>query len=226
VVVCLDADLQNDPADIPRLVERLEEGFDAVSGWRHDRRDSRARNLASRAANRLVSWVTGVELHDFGCTLKAYRADALQHLDLYGEMHRFIPAYLAAVGARVAELKVSHAPRRAGRSKYGFRRTIKVLLDLTTMKFIGSYGTKPIYVFGGAGLVLFAASVLTTAVMVWQKYTLGVSMIQTPLLLLAAILLLMGFQSLLMGLLSELLMRTYFESQGKRPYVVRRALNG
>jgi glycosyltransferase involved in cell wall biosynthesis len=226
VLVFIDADLQNDPVDIPRLLDRLDQGFDAVSGWRERRRDPFHRRLPSRAANLLISWVTGVHLNDYGCTLKAYRAEALGHLNLYGEMHRFIPAYLAAVGARLTELAVGHAPRRHGRSKYGLGRTLKVLLDLTTVKFLGTFSTKPIYVFGGAGLGLLALSLLTGLAMVWQKYTLGVSMIQTPLLLLSAMLFLMGFQSLLMGLLSELLMRTYFESQGKRPYLVRQVLNG
>lgn len=226
LLVFIDGDLQNDPADIPRLLELIDQGYDVVSGWRADRQDAAlTRTLPSRLANLLISWVTGVPLHDFGCTLKAYRAELLDHLNLYGEMHRFIPAYLAQVGARIAEVPVRHAPRQRGRSKYGLARTVKVLLDLLTVKFLGSFATKPIYVFGGGGLALIALSFLVGVAMVWQKLALGVSMIRTPLLLLATMLFLMGFQAILMGLLSELLMRTYYESQGKRPYVVRQVLN-
>lgn len=226
VCVFIDADLQNDPADIPRLLALIDDGYDVVSGWRKHRQDAAlSRRLPSRIANGLISRVTGVHLHDYGCTLKAYRADLLQHLNLYGEMHRFIPAYLAQVGARVAELPVSHAPRVRGRSKYGIMRTGKVILDLLTVKFLSSFATKPIYVFGGGGALLLLLSFLVGIAMVWQKLALGVSMIQTPLLLLAALLFLMGFQSILMGLLAEMVMRTYHEAQGKRTYVVRQVLN-
>lgn len=225
ILVSIDADLQNDPQDIPGLLAKLDEGFDVVSGWRKERRDPPFRTLASHAANAVISWATGVALHDYGCTLKAYRAETLRDLKLYGEMHRFIPAYLARMGARVAELVVHHEPRRRGRSKYGMGRTLKVLLDLLTVKFLGGYATKPIYVFGGLGVLSVAASVLVGMAMVWQKLAANVSMIQTPLLLLAAMLFLMGFQAILMGLLSEQMMRTYFESQAKRPYTVKRVLN-
>jgi glycosyltransferase involved in cell wall biosynthesis len=226
VLVFIDADLQNDPADIPRLLALIADGYDVVSGWRYDRQDAFSRQLPSRVANRLISWVTGVHLHDYGCTLKAYRASLLDEVHLYGEMHRFIPAYLALVGARIAELPVAHAARVRGRSKYGLTRTFKVLLDLLTLKFLGSFGTKPIYVFGGGGLLCLVLSALTGVAMLWQKAALGVSLIQTPLLLLSAMLFLMGFQSILMGFLGELLMRTYHESQGKKTYVVRQVLNG
>lgn len=226
VFVFIDADLQNDPADIPRLLALIDEGYDVVSGWRKNRQDAAiSRKLPSHIANGLISRVTGVHLHDYGCTLKAYRAELLDHVNLYGEMHRFIPAYLAQVGARVTELPVNHLPRVRGKSKYGIMRTGKVILDLLTVKFLGSFATKPIYVFGGGGLLLILLSFLVGIAMVWQKLALGVSMIQTPLLLLAAILFLMGFQTILMGLLCELLMRTYHESQGKRTYVVRQVLN-
>jgi glycosyltransferase involved in cell wall biosynthesis len=226
ILVFIDADLQNDPADIPRLLDLIDDGYDVVSGWRKDRQDAAvSRKLPSHVANWLISRVTGVHLHDYGCTLKAYRADLLEHLNLYGEMHRFIPAYLAQVGARVVELPVNHAPRIRGSSKYGITRTGKVILDLLTVKFLGSFATKPIHVFGGGGLLLILLSFLVGLAMVWQKLTLGVSMIQTPLLLLAAMLFLMGFQSILMGLICEMVMRTYHESQGKRTYVVRRVLN-
>lgn len=225
IIVLIDSDLQNDPMDIPRLIERLEDGSDVVSGWRKERKDPAFRSFLSRAANRLISWVTGVYLHDYGCTLKAYRAEVFEHLTLYGEMHRFIPAYLALVGSRIAELPVRHAARVHGRSNYGVLRTLKVVLDLLTVKFLGSYGTKPSYLFGGVGLGCLALGFVSMLAMIWQKFSMGVSMIQTPLLLLSAMFVLMGFQSLLMGLLSELIMRTYYESQGKRPYVVRRQLN-
>lgn len=226
-VVFIDADLQNDPADIPLLLALLDDGFDVVSGWRKDRQDGRwTRTFPSGLANWLISRVTGVHLHDYGCTLKAYRAELLDSLHLYGEMHRFIPAYLALVGARIAEVPVHHAPRTRGVSKYGLARTFKVILDLMTVKFFGSFATKPIYVFGGGALILFAASVLVVLLLFWQKLTIGQSLIQSPLLLLSAILVLMGFQSILMGLLTELVMRTYHESQGKKTYVVRQVLNG
>jgi glycosyltransferase involved in cell wall biosynthesis len=227
VLVFIDADLQNDPADIPRLLERIDKGYDVVSGWRKNRKDaSVSRKLPSHIANGLISRVTGVHLHDYGCTLKAYRADVFREVRLYGEMHRFLPAYLALVGARIAEIPVNHAPRIRGKSKYGIMRTFRVILDLLTVKFMGGFATKPIHLFGSAGLACLALSVLTGLAMVWQKLALGVSMIQTPLLLLSALLVLMGFQSILMGLLSEMTMRTYHESQGKHTYVVRRVLNG
>jgi glycosyltransferase involved in cell wall biosynthesis len=226
ILVFIDADLQNDPRDIPRLVELIDDGYDVVSGWRKDRQDAAlSRKLPSQLANSLISSVTGVHLHDYGCTLKAYRADLIEHLQLYGEMHRFIPAYLAQVGARVTEIPVNHAPRVRGKSKYGIMRTGKVLLDLLTVKFLGSFATKPIYVFGGGGLICLGLSAIAGVAMIWQKIALGVSFIQTPLLLLSTLLFLMGFQSILMGLICELLMRTYYESQGKRPYVVRQVLN-
>ncbi|MBI3970785.1 MAG: glycosyltransferase family 2 protein [Chloroflexi bacterium] len=226
VIVFIDADLQNDPADIPRLLACIDEGFDVVSGWRKDRKDAAiTRKLPSHIANGLISRVTGVHLHDYGCSLKAYRADLLKQVHLYGELHRFIPALLAQVGAQIAELPVNHFPRVRGKSKYGLKRTFKVMLDLLTVKFLGSYVTKPIHAFGAAGLLCIALSILTGLAMVWQKLALGVSMIQTPLLLLSALLLLIGFQAILMGLLGEVLMRTYHESQGKRTYVTREVLN-
>ncbi|MGH2369824.1 MAG: glycosyltransferase family 2 protein, partial [Chloroflexota bacterium] len=226
VVVFIDADLQNDPADIPRLLDLIDDGYDVVSGWRKHRQDAAlSRKLPSHIANTMISWATGVHLHDYGCTLKAYRADLLKEVNLYGEMHRFIPAYLAQVGARIAELPVNHAPRVRGTSKYGIMRTFKVILDLFTVKFLGSFATKPSHVFGSSGLLCLALSFLVAVAMIGQKVTLGVSMIQTPLLLLSAMLFLMGFQAILMGLLSELTMRTYHESQGKRTYVTRQVLN-
>jgi hypothetical protein len=224
VLVFIDADLQNDPADIPRLLDLIDAGYDVVSGWRQHRQDSLARRLPSVIANRLISRVTGVELHDYGCTLKAYRADLVRQLRLYGEMHRLIPAYLAQLGARVTEVPVNHHPRTIGKSKYGIMRTFRVVLDLLTAKFLGSYATKPIHFFGACGLICVALSCLVGLAMVWQKIAIGVSMVNTPLLLLAALLFLMGFQSILLGLLGELVMRTYHESQSKRTYTVRSVL--
>ena len=225
-LVFIDADLQNDPIDIPRLLTLLDQGYDVVSGWRKSRKDDAlSRRLPSHIANTLISWITGVHLHDYGCTLKAYRAELLDHISLYGEMHRFIPAYLALVGASIAETPVEHHARVLGTSKYGLTRTFHVVLDLLTVKFLGSFGTKPIYVFGGVGFALIVLSFIVGLVMVWQKVALGVSMIQTPLLLLSASFFLMGFQAILMGLLSELVMRTYHESQGKPIYYIRTILN-
>jgi glycosyltransferase involved in cell wall biosynthesis len=226
ILVFIDADLQNDPQDIPSLLALLEEGYDVASGWRKERKEpALSRRWPSKMANALISRLTGVYLHDYGCTLKAYRAELLQQVSLYGEMHRFIPAYLALIGAKVAELPVRHAPRQRGQSKYGLGRIFKVVLDLVTLKFLGSFGTKPSYAFGGLGMLCLVLSFLVGIGMVWQKIALGTSFIQTPLLLLSALLFLMGFQVIMIGLLAELVMRTYHESQGKRTYVVRRVLN-
>jgi glycosyltransferase involved in cell wall biosynthesis len=224
-LIFIDADLQNDPADIPRLLALIEDGYDVVSGWRKDRHDAASRTLPSRLANSLISAVTGVHLHDYGCTLKVYRADLVKQLHLYGEMHRFIPAYLEQMGARVAELPVTHHPRTVGRSKYGMSRIFRVILDLFTVKFFGTYQTRPMHFFGTVGLVGFALSLVTASLMVWEKLALGVSMIQTPMLHLTALLGLMGFNAVFLGLLGELMMRTYFESQDKRPYQVKSVLN-
>jgi glycosyltransferase involved in cell wall biosynthesis len=224
-LIMIDADNQNDPTDIPRLLAVLEQGYDVVSGWRRRRQDAVTRTLLSRLANGLISRVTGVPLHDYGCTLKIYRSELVKQLNLYGEMHRFIPAYLAQLGARVTEVPVNHRPRVVGRSKYGMSRIFRVVLDLLTVKFFAAYQTRPMHLFGVLGLACLTLSVLTMLAILWQKFALGVSMIQTPLLSLSAILLLMGFNALLLGLLGELVMRTYFESQNKRPYQVQARLN-
>lgn len=221
-VVTLDADLQNDPGDIPALLAKTKDGFDIVSGWRKDRQDDFfSRTLPSKIANRIISTITGTFLHDYGCTLKVYRRDALEGLNLYGEMHRFLPALVARDGARIAEMAVSHHPRLHGVSKYGIGRTFKVILDLLTVKFLTSYSTKPIYVFGGFGLFLFLAGFLTVSVMLYAKFVHGVSMILTPLPNLAAMLVILGFQSLMLGLIAELVIRTYHESQNKKIYSIR-----
>ncbi len=226
VLVFLDADLQNDPVDIPRLLDKLAEGYDVVSGWRKDRQDPfLTRVLPSRMANALISWVTGVHLHDYGCTLKAYRREILQGFRLYGEMHRFLPAYAASVGARITEIPVRHHPRRFGRSKYGLSRTFKVLLDLFTVKFLLSYFHKPMYLFGSMGLTLILPSTLLLIVLIVRRIVWKVGLLTSPLFQLSLMFIILGFQSLLMGLLAEILVRTYHESQDKPVYFVRRRLN-
>jgi len=227
VVVLMDADLQNDPTDIPMLLSKFDEGYDVVSGWRTDRKDPwLTRRLPSHMANWLISWITGVKLHDYGCTLKAYRREVLHGFRLYGEMHRFIPALAAQVGARIAEVPVKHHSRRFGKSKYGIRRTFKVLLDLLTVKFLSSYGTKPIYLFGGAGLLLIGGSWLMLGYIVARKFLFEEYLVESPLLLMSVMLLILGCQSVLMGLTTEMVVRTYHESQAKPTYVIRRVLDG
>lgn len=221
-IVTLDADLQNDPADIPRLLSKAADGFDIVSGWRKDRQDDfLSRTLPSKLANGLISLITGVHLHDYGCTLKVYRRDAVEGLNLYGEMHRFLPALVAQRGARIVETPVGHHARRFGVSKYGIGRTFKVVLDLMTVKFLSSYSTKPIYLFGGLGLLLFGLGFALVGVMTYLKYARGLSMILTPMPTLAAMCVILGMQSLMLGLLAELVIRTYHESQDKKIYLVR-----
>lgn len=221
VIVPMDGDLQNDPADIGRLLSQLDAGYDVVSGWRKDRKDTEfGRKLPSRLANRLISAISGVPLHDYGCSLKAYRRDVLQDVRLYGEMHRFIPIYASWQGAKVTELVVNHRARRAGASKYGLGRTLKVILDLMVVKFLASYSTKPIYVFGGFGMLSFLGALLAVSGALYFKLAGLKDFVQTPLPLLAVMFTLVGSLSLLMGLLAELVIRTYYESQGKRPYLI------
>lgn len=226
IIVLMDADLQNDPADIPMMLEKIGEGYDVVSGWRKHRQDAFVtRTLPSRIANGLISWVTGVHLHDYGCTLKAYRREVITGFRLYGEMHRFIPAFAGWVGAKIIEVPVRHHPRRFGKTKYGLERTIKVILDLFTVKFLSSYANKPIYLFGGTGIVLIFGSFLSLAYIVVRKLLYGESLVRSPLLLMSAMLFILGFHSILMGLIAELLVRTYHESQAKPTYTVRRVIN-
>jgi len=225
-IISLDADLQNDPRDIPRLLAKLDEGYDVVSGWRQDRQDAAIRrNLVSRIANRLISVISGVKLHDYGCTLKVYRADVIKDVRLYGEMHRFIPIYASWMGAKVTELPVAHHPRKFGRSKYGLERAFKVILDLLVVKFLDRHFVKPIYVFGGFGLISLVISFLSGMWMIYLKLFGNVSMILTPLPLLTVLTFLIAFISLLMGLIAEMLVRTYFESQSRAPYNVRALIN-
>ncbi|REJ75232.1 MAG: glycosyltransferase [Acidobacteria bacterium] len=227
ILIPMDADLQNDPADIEKLLAKLEEGYDVVSGWRVDRKDKLfTRKIPSWMANRVISAIGGVHLHDYGCSLKAYRREVLKDVRLYGEMHRFIPIYAAWAGARVTEIPVNHFPRIHGRSKYGISRTVKVIFDLITIKFLASYQTKPLYVFGSFGLIAFLLS-LTAAVWAFVlKLVWAVSFILTPLPVIAIVMLAISIQFFLMGLLAELLVRTYHESQDKAIYSIRERIGG
>jgi dolichol-phosphate mannosyltransferase len=229
VLIPMDADLQNDPADVERLLAKLDEGYDVVSGWRKDRRDAFVtRTLPSKLANELISNISGVELHDYGCSLKAYRREVLKDVQLYGEMHRFIPIYASWAGARVTEIPVTHHPRMAGRSKYGLSRTVKVVFDLVTIKFMASYMTKPLYVFGWAGVLAFAISIFSgifAFLMKFADWPKHADFIQTPLPVLAMVMLVLGIQLFLMGLIAEMLVRTYHESQGKQIYTIKTKIN-
>ena len=226
IIIPMDGDLQNDPADIPRLVAKIHEGYDVVSGWRRDRKDTFiSRKIPSLLANALISRQTGVHLHDYGCTLKAYRREVLDGINLYGEMHRFVPALASQFGARVTELPVNHFPRLHGVSKYGISRTLRVILDLITVKFLMAYSTKPIQLFGKWGIYTILAGVGTGTMTIYMKIFEHFSMNRNPLLILTAFLLFMGVQFIVLGLLGELNARTYFESQGKPIYVVKDRIN-
>ena len=221
ILIPMDGDLQNDPADIPKLLAKLDEGYDVVSGWRKDRKDNPIkRNLPSRMANALISFISGVHLHDYGCSLKAYRRDIIKGVKLYGEMHRFIPIHAAWQGARVTEVSVTHHPRIHGASKYGIERTLKVILDLMTVKFLDKYAQKPMYLFGGFGLGSIALSMLFFVFMLYCKIFLNKSFIETPLPLAVVMFMLIGIVAVFMGLIAEILMRTYHESQDKPTYIV------
>jgi glycosyltransferase involved in cell wall biosynthesis len=226
IIIPMDGDLQNDPADIARLLQKLDEGYDVVSGWRVDRKDPIRRRIPSQLANRLISRLSGVRLHDYGCSLKAYRRSALEDVRLYGEMHRFVPIYASWSGARVTEIPVTHHPRTRGKSNYGIERTIKVVLDLIVVKFLASYSTKPIYVFGGFGVLSLLGAILVFGLMVFLKVTGLRSFIATPLPLVVVMFTLVGFLSILLGLVAELTVRTYYESQGKRTYSIRSVEGG
>jgi glycosyltransferase involved in cell wall biosynthesis len=224
ILIPMDADLQNDPADLGRLLAKLDEGFDVVSGWRKERQDKMVtRKIPSAVANWIISLIGGVKLHDYGCSLKAYRREFLKEVKLYGEMHRFIPIYASWVGARVTEIPVRHHPRTMGQSKYGLSRTFKVMLDLMTIKFMASYQTKPIYAFGLFGFSSFLISLVAGIWAVLRKLG-GESFIRNPLLIIAIVMFAVGVQFILMGLLAEMLVRTYHESQAKPIYVIRERL--
>jgi glycosyltransferase involved in cell wall biosynthesis len=226
LIVTLDADLQNDPNDVPAILRKLKEGYDVVSCWRRDRKDFwLTRILPSKLANALISWISGVRLHDYGCTLKGYRAEVLSHMRLYGEMHRFIPIYAAWAGAKVTELPATHHPRIHGTSKYGLGRTHKVILDLITVKLLSSYSTKPMYIFGGTGLLACLGGIFFAGWTLYDKFVNEIKAHRNPLLLLAVFLFLLGVQFILMGLVAELLIRIYYESRDKTPYLIRKTWN-
>jgi glycosyltransferase involved in cell wall biosynthesis len=222
IIILMDADMQNDPADIPLMVEYLNQGYDVVSGWRKNRQDKfLTRRIPSQVANALISTVTGVHLHDYGCTLKAYRKEVLAGFRLYGEMHRFIPAYASLVGARIIEIPVTHHPRRFGKTKYGLNRTIKVILDLFTVKFMLSYANKPIYLFGGTGILLIGLSVIGLLFLLIRRVLAQIPVLDSPFFIMSIMAMILGFQSILMGLIAEMLVRTYHESQSKPTYTIR-----
>jgi dolichol-phosphate mannosyltransferase len=227
VLVLMDSDLENDPADIPKLLAKLDEGFDVVSGWRRDRWQGQflTRKFPSLLANKLISKISGVQLHDYGCTLKVYKRDVIEGVSLYGQMHRFIPVYCSWQGGRVGELPVNYQPRQFGKSNYGLFRTYKVMLDLLLIKFLDKYMTKPIHFFGGAGFLSFLLALITGSTMFFLKATHRADLIQTPLPMLTAMFLIVGVLMVLMGVLAELIVRTYFESQGKTTFTVREKLN-
>lgn len=226
VIVPLDADLQNDPNDIPKLLNLISEGYDLVSGWRKNRQDRAIdRKLPSMIANKIISYVSGISLHDYGCSLKAYRRDVLDGVRLYGELHRFLPICASWNGAKVTEIEVNHKPRVFGKSKYGLSRTYKVILDLIVLKFLSDFSTKPIYFFGGFSICSFLAAILMTSWSLYLKIFRGIDLDATPLLIFAAVFTIVSVQLLLMGILADLIMRTYFESQNKKTYQVKESVN-
>jgi dolichol-phosphate mannosyltransferase len=226
-IVLMDGDMQNDPADIPMLLAEIDKGMSVVSGWRRDRNDAFfSRVLPSRIANWLIRKVSGVQIHDLGCTLKAYRSAALKNVRLYGEMHRLIAIYASWYGVKTSEVEVNHRARQFGRSKYGLSRTFKVLLDLLVAQFLMGYTTKPIYLFGGIGIGCIGISFLTALFAIYLRLFESVYLIQTPLLLIGVMFMLVGVVFLFMGLLAELLIRIYFESQNKPIYVLQPGNDG
>jgi len=226
IFITMDADLQNDPADIPQLLSKLHEGYDLVSGWRKERLDHKyKRVLISKSANWLISKLSGVSLSDYGCTLKAYKKEIFDDVKLYGEMHRFIPIYASWSGAKIAQIPVNHHKRLYGKSHYGLERTFKVLLDLIVILFFNKYAQKPIYIFGGFGILSFFLGFLTTMGMFYLKYFEATSFIQTPLPIITVLFIMLGSMSILLGIIAEVLMRTYYESQQKTNYSVRKSTN-
>ena len=226
IIVFMDSDLQNDPSDIKTVLEKIEEGYDVVSGWRKFRKDKMiSRKIPSKIANRLIAKVSGVPLHDLGCSLKGYRAEVLKKVRLYGEMHRFIPIHASWVGAKIIEIPVKHHARQFGKSKYGIQRTLKVLLDLITVKFMSSYATKPIYLYGGVALGVFLLSIMSLAGTILMKYFKGMNMTGNPLLMLSSILFLLSVIMILMGIQAEILIRIYHETEGKELYYVKETAN-
>lgn len=225
ILIPMDADLQNDPADIPKLLEKINEGFDVISGWRKNRKDSLSRRLPSQIFNGLISLITKVKLHDYGCTLKAYKKESVKDIRFYGEMHRFMPAYAVWYGAKIGEIIVNHRPRKHGKAKYGFSRISKVILDLLTVKFLMTYLTKPIHFFGWIGFVALILGFFAGIATLIFKFVLGVSLASTQLPLLTIFLIIIGIQFILMGLLAEILVRIYYEPRGKLPYSIKERIN-
>ena len=222
VIITMDGDLQNDPRDIPRFIQKIEDGFDVVTGWRHDRKDAFLnRRLPSIIANKIISWTTGVALHDYGCTLKAFRKEVIKNIHLYGEMHRFIPAIASGMGISFTEIKVNHRARQFGTSKYGISRTIRVVLDLITVKFLLSYATRPIQIFGLLGVISGTAGFLIALIMTIQRQFFDIPLSDRPMLLLAIVLIFVGIQFISIGLIGELQARTYHETQKKPVYYVK-----
>lgn len=225
IVITMDGDLQNDPADIPKFLAKIREGYDVVAGWRFKRQDPFLnRRLPSMIANRVISMITGVKLHDYGCTLKAFKKEISENINLYGEMHRFIPAIASAMGITIAEVKVNHRPRHQGTSKYGISRTFRVILDLITVKFLLSYSNRPIHIFGLIGMVSFSMGVLISLFLFVQRQVYDMPLSDRPLFLLAILLIFIGIQFVTFGLISELQIRTYHESQNKPIYYVKEVL--
>lgn len=225
IIITLDADLQNDPNDIPKLLEKMKDGYDVVSGWRKDRKDKwLTRKVPSYFANKIISWITGVHLHDYGCTLKAYRKEIIKDIELYGQMHRFIPALAKWVGGKIGEAPVNHYPRKFGKSKYGIGRTIRVVLDLITIKFLLSYSSSPIQIFGFIGLCSGGIGFIWTSLLIIQRLFFDMPLGGRPALLLSIMLVFLGVQFISMGLLGELLIRTYHESQKKPIYAVKEVI--
>lgn len=227
IIIPLDSDLENDPKDIILMLKKMEEGYDVVSGWRKKRWANKmfGRKIPSIIANKFISYVSGVRLHDYGCTLKAYRADVIKGVNLYGEMHRFIPAYAARMGARVTEIEVSYAPRKYGKSNYGISRTLRVLLDLLVLQFLYKYMDRPIQFFGAIGFFFVLVGVLAGLGAIALRVFEGVYMIQTPLPVLSALCTIVGVQLITMGILAEMVMRTYYESQDKKAYLIKEKVN-
>ncbi|MDW8096491.1 MAG: glycosyltransferase family 2 protein [Aquificaceae bacterium] len=226
VIVTLDADLQNDPEDIPKLIQKLEEGYDIVSGWRVNRKDAfLSRRLPSIIANKLISMITGVNLHDYGCTLKAYRSEVVKKLELYGDMHRFLPALAKRIGAKVTEIPVNHHPRIYGKSKYGIGRTIRVILDIFLVKFLNEYINKPMYVFGSLGFILLSLGLLLLFYLIFIKVFLDEDIGRRPLLILSVLFTLAGIQLISTGIIAELLVRIYYRTKEDKPFVIEEKVN-
>ena len=222
IIITLDADLQNDPGDIPAILAKMDEGYDIVSGWRKDRKDKAvSRRFPSIVANKIISKLTGVNLHDYGCTLKAYRKEVIDNIDLYGEMHRYIPAVASRIGVKVAEIPVIHHSRKFGKSKYGISRTIRVILDIITIKFLLSYSQRPIQIFGLLGLISGTAGFIITVYLIIMRIFFNVGLADRPLFILSIFMIFIGIQLITMGLLAEMNMRVYHEAQNKPTYVIK-----